>query len=162
MPGKPSFSVSAAKKESKGYRPLRTLENGPSGVASNANLELVAARQIETRDDEAARLIARLARANVHQILEATSLQYDTSKGTFSTPLGIVTQDALDEARRLLTHIGDFVEQQRYADAQFARAVSDYFMLVPQQVGRKRPDLHVLYPDLAAVQNKTVCSTRWK
>jgi poly [ADP-ribose] polymerase len=154
--GRSYFESKCREKQGKGYRAVRTLEGtaSPTRAASSAEVEILATQQIETNDSETAQLVARLARANVHNILTSTTLNYDTSRGTFSTPLGIVTQDAIEEARRLLTRIGDYVEQDLYVDSGFARAVSDYLMLVPQNIGRGKPDLRRLYPDLQAVQTQ--------
>lgn len=145
------FEQKRREKEYKGYKPLRTLDGGIAQT-SNTNLEAVATQQIETNCPEVTQLIARLSQANVHNILSSTTLQYDTSRGTFSTPLGIVTQDAISEARALLTKIGAGVHAHRYDDSTFVGAVSDFLMLVPQNIGRGKPDLHRLYPDLEAVQ----------
>src|SRR5579871_288127 len=145
------YSQKCREKESKGYKPLRTLAGGV-GPKSHRELEAVATEQIETNCPEVTRLIARLSQANVHNILNSTRLQYDTSSGSFSTPLGIVTQTAIEDARALLTRIGDFVHAGCYDDRQFMQAAADYLMLVPQDIGRSKPDLKRLYPDLEAVQ----------
>lgn len=144
------FDLKRREKESKGYAPQKTL-GSPNGVAASRLAE-IAMQQIETDSPETVQLIGRLSRANVHNILSQTTLQYDASLGTFSTPLGIVTQDALIEARALLTNIGNHVHTGRYDVPEFVRALNQYLMLVPQSIGRAKPDPRLLYPDLAAVQ----------
>ena len=145
------YAQKCREKEGKGYKPLRTLDGG-AAPKSNRDLEAVAAQQIETNCPEVTQLIARLSQANAHNILNSTTLHYDTSSGSFSTPLGIVTQAAIEDARTLLTRIGEFVHASCYDDRQFMQAAADYLMLVPQDIGRSKPDLHRLYPDLEAVQ----------
>jgi poly [ADP-ribose] polymerase len=112
----------------------------------------VAKNQIVTNSPETLNLVTYLARVNVHSILQSTTLQYDASRGTFSTPLGIVTADAIEEARRLLTDIGAYVHSQDYSNPCFVAKLNDYLMLVPQNIGRGRPDPKVLYPNLESVQ----------
>ena len=146
----PSYSeyqldAKCREKEGKGYRPQKTLAN----TAGNSNLQgetlaKVAAEQIVTSSPETQALVQYLARVNVHRILEATTMTYDESQGTFSTPLGVVTQDALTEARALLSTIGQFVAASDWSHACFIPTLNDYLMLIPQNIGRAKPDPKVL------------------
>ncbi len=147
------FNSKCREKEGKGYKPQKTLGNGASSkTMENDKLADVAKSQIVTNSPETLALVTYLAKANIHSILQATTMQYDTSRGTFSTPLGIVTADAIEEARELLTDISAFVHAQDYGNTCFLHKLNDYLMLVPQNIGRGRPDPKVLYPDLEAVQ----------
>src|SRR5687768_2194147 len=85
------FDAKCREKQNKGYKPAKTLNNtAPGGQNfSTSKLAEVAATQIETDSDETQKLVAYLARVNVHRILQATTMPYDESRGTFSTPLGI-------------------------------------------------------------------------
>jgi len=65
-----------------------------------------------------------------------------------------VTQDAILEARRLLSAIGGYVAAADYDNDGLTRCLNDYLMIVPQDIGRRRPDPRQLYPDLAAVQRQ--------
>lgn len=155
--GEPLFDAKCREKEKKGYVEQRTLnENGvtTSKTLHSTNLEKVAIEQIVANTPEATALIRRLARANIHQILQSTSLNYNAAAGTFSTPLGIVTQEAIDEARRALTVIGDSISRGAYDGPQLLRAVNRFLNLVPQDIGRTRRNIRDLYPDLRAVQEK--------
>ena len=147
------FNSKCREKEGKGYKPQKTLGNGASSkTMENDKLADVAKSQIVTNSPETLALVTYLAKANIHSILQATTMQYDTSRGTFSTPLGIVTADAIEEARGLLTDISAYVHAQDYGNTCFLHKLNDYLMLVPQNIGRGRPDPKVLYPDLEAVQ----------
>jgi poly [ADP-ribose] polymerase len=117
-------------------------------------LAQVAAREIETNSPETMSLVSYLARVNVHNILQSTTLNYDVSRGTFSTPLGIVTKDAITEARALLGDIGALVHANDWASSAFVPKLNDYLMLVPQNIGRAKPDPRTLFPDLEAVQKQ--------
>ncbi len=141
-------------KSGKGYRPQQILNGSkPAGVqaASASELAALAKNQIVTNNPLVDQLIARLVRANVHHILQSTTMQYDASRGTFSTPLGIVDRLAIDQARDILVKIGAFVQTSDYDSRSFMADVNDYLMLVPQNIGMGRLDLRVKFPDIEAV-----------
>jgi poly [ADP-ribose] polymerase len=150
-----AFDSKCREKEGKGYKPQKTLGNGAGKVATNDRLAEAAAEQIETNSPETMKLVTYLARVNVHRILEATTLQYDTSRGTFSTPLGIVTKDGIVEARELLGRIGGFVHSGDWGNSCFVPLLNDYLMLIPQNIGRAKPDPKALFPDLNAIQQQS-------
>jgi poly [ADP-ribose] polymerase len=72
----------------------------------------------------------------------------------FSTPLGIVTQDAIDEARSILVQIGDLVQAAHWSDSLFNRYNNQFFQLVPQDLGRGRQTCQDLWPDMKKVQER--------
>jgi poly [ADP-ribose] polymerase len=149
------FESKCRQKESKGYQRLKVL-NG-SGVvitpAPSREVAAIAAKQIETDSPQTFELVKRLADANVHNILSSTQLVYDTSRGTFSTPLGIITQDAIDEARALLGQMADRVQRQEFTSANYIDLLNSYLRLVPQRVGRKIDPVS-LYPDVKAIRKQ--------
>lgn len=141
----------------KGYRPLQVL-NGTTGTGASAavaqhKVHKVVAEQIETDCPQTQALLRYLSKVNVHNILTSTTMKYDVDTGLFSTPCGIVTKDGLDEARRLLAQIGDFVAAHDFRNRAYAQVLNDYLMLIPQKVGRKL-DPATLYPDLESVQQQ--------
>jgi Uncharacterized conserved protein len=151
------FDAKCREKANKGYRPQKTLANTAGHSArtmANEKLAQIATTQIRTDSPETLALVTYLARVNVHRILQATTLQYDESRGTFSTPLGIVTADAIAEARTLLARIGDLVHAADYGSAAFAPTLNEYLMLVPQNIGRAKPDPQTLFPDLESVRRQ--------
>ena len=84
---------------------------------TGANLKRVAAEQIKTGGCKAtAQLISYLSDRNVHNILRATTLQYDDTTGLFATPLGVVTQEAIDESRQLLDKLGILIGDNKFGD----------------------------------------------
>jgi poly [ADP-ribose] polymerase len=143
------FDGKRREKETKGYSPLRTL--GSTDANRSARLAELALEQIGGSCAETQRVVARLARANVHQILAQTSLDYNVETGAFSTPLGIVTRDALVEARALLHDIARSVEANDYDDTRLAGVISQYLMQVPRDIGRSKPNPRRLFPDMAAI-----------
>lgn len=153
--GENYFNSKCREKQSKGYQPQKTINNGaPARTLEAERLADMAAEQIETNSPETLKLVSYLARINVHRILEATTLQYDTSRGTFSTPLGIVTADGIAEARDLLTSMADYVLTKDYGHSCFIKHLNDYLMLIPQNIGRSRPDPAALFPDVEAVRKQ--------
>ena len=149
------FESKCRQKESKGYQRLKVISG--SGVvitpAPNREVAAIAAKQIETDSPQTLELVKRLAAANVHNILSSTQLVYDTSRGTFSTPLGIITEDAIGEARALLARMADHVERRDFTSVYFITLLNSYLRLVPQKVGRKI-DPESLYPDLGAIRKQ--------
>jgi poly [ADP-ribose] polymerase len=155
--GESLFDAKIAEKKKKGYVETRTLP--AIGVLHNnalhpKELEQVATEQIAANSPEAVALIKKLVKANVHQIMESTTLTYNSQTGLFSTPLGIVTQDALDEARQVLTQIGGLVQRGAWQDYQFQAAANSFLNLVPQNIGRTPRSCRDLFPDLKAVRER--------
>jgi poly [ADP-ribose] polymerase len=152
--GEHSFLLRCQDKERSGYRVLRVAQNDAPSRIPKSIVPQVAQEQITCSDTAATQLIARLAQANIHSILSATTLQYDESRGVFETPFGTVTREAVSEARQLLTQMGEFVEREEYEDQYFATLVSEYLMLIPQDIGRARANLRELYPNIQALQKQ--------
>jgi len=117
------------------------------------DLVRVATEQIDTNTPDVIELIKFLVHENRHTILHNTTMSYDESAGTFSTPLGIVTPDAILDARGLLNIIAPFVTKKDYTNPALLRAVNDYLMNVPQNVGTKL-DVRGLFPDSSALQRQ--------
>ena len=73
------------------------LEGGTAAIpiGSKAELAKVAREQIGQGDPIVEELVARLAKENVHSILQATAsagMTYNDTTGLFSTPMGVITQ----------------------------------------------------------------------
>lgn len=120
-------------KEAKGYKKLATLDSQkiPQG--------LVARRDISQGDKELQDLIDYLVEVNRHTIEASTTIKFNAGTGLFQTPLGIVTQDTIDQARRLL--FANASGSPEYWTSELGqRSCADYLMLIPQDVGRRRPD----------------------
>jgi poly [ADP-ribose] polymerase 2/3/4 len=149
------FDAKCREKESKGYQRLKVL-NGSGvlvSVAPSHEVVAIAAQQIETDSPQTLALVKRLAEANVHNVLSSTQLVYDASRGTFSTPLGIITQDAIDDARSHLSQMADYIRRQQFNDPAYIDLLNGYLRLVPQKVSRKL-DPASLYPDLEGIRRQ--------
>lgn len=117
------------------YRKLNVIENS-STVSSTSSLSIIAESQIETDSNETKDLIKTLVKQNIHNIVSSTNIKYNAS-GTFSTPCGVITKDAIDSARNILLRMSDYIQKKQYDDTKYKGLLNDYLMLVPQDVGRK-------------------------
>ncbi len=133
----------------KGYRDTSVLSDSSNEIVISKNqpaqLGQIAVEQITgaNADPTTAELIKYLAEVNIHQITHSTSIRYNAKTATFSTPLGVLTPDAILEARRLLTKIksandGGFSSNARHS------LICDYFRLVPADFGVRIPSSNSL------------------
>jgi poly [ADP-ribose] polymerase 2/3/4 len=149
----------------KGYTYPPVLNNQPIPSASashkpgksNAELLNLAIAQISTNDSRVEKFIRVLVDENKHTIaegLDKKSVQYDESKGTYTTPLGPITQSGIDSARLVLANIATGVRAKKFTDTTFERSVSDYMRIVPMDVGRKKLVAENIFPDDSAIQKQ--------
>jgi len=142
-----------------GYRKVDIIDGGlttSSNNIKNSSLEQLATNQIETGGNKTAlNLIKYLVKVNAHQISSMTGGQitFDYSAGLFQTPMGLVSQASIDEARIKLTGIGNFVANNDYRNG-LMDLTRDYLMLVPQNFGRQRLELSSFWGDISAVQKQ--------
>lgn len=156
------LSKKCAEKEGprKGYRKLNLVDTDMAGakvvgqtpgtVLSNKGLDRIAKEQIKPACAITKNLIDKLVAANVHSIVSKTTIKYNSNSGLFTTPLGIVTQEAIDEARELLKKMRPYVQSSSYQNRSFVEYVNSYLMLIPQNVGRKL-DVKALFPRVAVL-----------
>ncbi|HEX8248989.1 MAG TPA: hypothetical protein VF599_12500 [Pyrinomonadaceae bacterium] len=83
-------------------------------------------------------LIKYLAEVNIHQITHSTSIKYNAATGAFSTPLGVLTPEAVAKARQLLTSIESENSNGLTSGARH-KLICDYFRLVPADFGARIP-----------------------
>ncbi len=126
------------------YKEVQTLDSDSSGAAvvsakaaSKAELKNIATKQIATCPITT-KLVTFFTDVNAHNIHHATGgrIVYDTSAGTFKTPIGIVTGAAIDEARGVLDDITNRITKGKFG-ADFDLQVEALLMLIPQAVPRK-------------------------
>jgi poly [ADP-ribose] polymerase 2/3/4 len=148
-------------KEKKGYVKSKTMAGSMAQTESvnGGNLQDLALKQIGADSPETAKLIKYLTQVNIHAITASTKITYDESTGDFRTPLGIVTQDGINEARDLLDQLGDCVESKTaFTDKNFIKLVESYMMIIPQNVGahqNARFGVEDIFPNKDAIQVQT-------
>lgn len=151
----------ATEKLKKGYTELKTV-GGPSSstatsthTVNNSDLREIAKSQlVKTSNPTLDRLIDRLVQANVHRITSSTQIQFNSSTGLFSTPLGIVTPDGIIEARDLLVVLNGCVSQRDWTSSKMLDAIGRYLRIVPQAVGM-RLNVRDLFPDASSIQKQS-------
>lgn len=154
------FDSECRKKEKKGYKLLETLSDNNGNVAvsdkfDNIKLTEIAKSQIKHDNPLVEKLIIKLSQENIHSILDSgAQLTYNAASGLFSTPLGIVTQSTVDEARDILTQIGSLLEKNDVDNETYTSLFNDYCMHIPQDIGRKKLDPHLIFPDMNAVYHQ--------
>ena len=121
------------------------------------DLKTIAAKQIKTSgaNKEVMDLIEYMTQVNIHNIasISGNKISYNYDKGMFQTPLGLVGQSTIDQARDTLTKIGDCVANKQYNDI-LMELTRTYLMSIPQDIGHKRLDLHEYWSDLSKVQQQ--------
>lgn len=127
----------------KGYKDTVVVDNATVAAVTSGkkrDLSKIAASEIEGGQDSVTNsLISYLAEVNIHHITHSTSIKYNTKTGSFSTPLGVLTPDAISTARDLLSELKRLDGLQRRQKAKRATVVREYFQLVPKDFGTKIP-----------------------
>ena len=133
----------------KGYKDTVVLDNHVETTIKKDKqdeLSRIASEQIGgvAEDSTTSELIKYLVEVNIHHITHATNIKYNAVNATFSTPLGILTPEAISNARDLLNEIKTFNELKNLDDASRSSRVRDYFQLVPKDFGARIPPVNEL------------------
>lgn len=127
----------------KGYRDSEVFSGEKDIAVSGAtgqDLSALAAEQIAGCDDTTTLdLVKYLAGVNIHHIEHSSSIRYNAANATFSTPLGVLTPQAIAKARTLLAEIHRLNQKYPNYPPDRARKIRDYFQLVPRDFGTKIP-----------------------
>jgi len=143
----------------KGYVEQKTIGETSSksptqAVKSNVELHEIAKKQIiKTSNPILERLIKRLVDSNVHKITSNTQITYNSTTGLFATPLGILSNEGLTEARDLLANISPLVKSNTL-NSEFNKLVFKYLTIVPQSLGMKRIHPEEVIPNNDALQKQ--------
>ncbi len=156
------FEKKCKEKEAKGYKLAKVISgsssNTPASVVAKSTLESVAVKEIDHNSPEVASLIKKLSQANIHDIVSTSGITYDEKNGDFRTPLGIVTQDGIDEARSMLNDISALIVANTLpTDVKFKSLTNSYMQIIPQNVGRhqnSRFTVADVFPDAEAIQKQ--------
>lgn len=138
------------------YKEINVVNTGSTSPTkmSGSQIESQAVEQISKGDKKIEDLVKYLVKTNIHNITNNTNLRYDDTTGLFSTPLGIVGQSNLDEARKIIIDISKFVETNDHDNPQAIPLLNNYLSLIPQGFGMNRPTLKLLVSDQSAVQKQ--------
>lgn len=143
--GSGKFESLKKSKLKKGYTEQRTVAASASSGKSGKSGKSIAKSSLKDQAlkdiggcPTVRKLVSWLAEVNVHKITTSTQITYDTSTGTFSTPLGLVTADGLADARDILNQMADFVQRRDFESSGFKTHASDFLRIVPQNIGMKQ------------------------
>jgi poly [ADP-ribose] polymerase len=95
-----------------------------------------------------AALVKKLAETNKHELVAATGgiqkggMDIDLETGLVRTALGVVTLDAIKEARQVLDRMLPFVSKHDTDNLRYTDLLGSYLRLVPQDVGTRRRGWH--------------------
>jgi len=121
-----------------------------SNTGSKLALADIARRDI-SKDPEIAKLVTWLAEVNIHAIVANTNIKYNATTGMFTTPLGLVTKGGIDEARQLLSQLGDEVQSHKFGN-KFMDLAAQFFQIIPSNAGMAK--VTGLLPNIAAIQKQ--------
>ena len=144
----------------KGYTEAKIIDSHSSTISpatapiiAKNNLHEIAKSQIlKTSSPVLDKLIERLVKSNVHKITSSTNITLNDSTGLFQTPIGIVTLDAISDARTILADTIPFIKKSNYGN-EMKKLISNYLRLIPQNIGMKF-DVQSILPDITAVQKQ--------
>lgn len=135
--GETGFDRIIREKTKKGYKPTSIVGNVEEKSSQNENLSHVAKKVLAgvqgdpTIDD----LIERLVAINKHEIMENSGgLIKVNTDGVITTPLGLIGQDSITSAGKLLKKI----KKEKKDPAAVVPLLEEYLSLVPQKVPHKR------------------------
>lgn len=125
------FERTVRQKKNKGYKEASVVTNPTASRNSNLQQAANATLLANNSDPRLAALVNRLVQVNAHEILKASGGKLQVEDGQIRTPLGLLTKEAIDQARIILTTL-----EKKPKDR--ASVLGDYMTLVPQNVGRGR------------------------
>jgi predicted DNA-binding WGR domain protein len=155
--GRSFMEKKIAEKLKKGYTEAKVIDtvapaSAPRSVSVSNLHEIAKSQLLKSSSPILDKLIDRLVKSNVHKITSSTNIVLNDATGLFQTPLGIVTPDAITEARSLLADTVPFVKNGTYGD-QLNKIVGQYLRLIPQSIGMKF-DVRRILPNVTAIQQQ--------
>lgn len=126
---------------------------GGSSKVTGGDLNRKASEQIAKGDKTIESLVQTFVKTNQHNITNNTNITYDEKTGLFSTPVGVVGQTNIDQARKSLAKIRKIVSKGGVESAD-PKVVDEYLRLIPQDTGRRRPTLALITPNISAVDKQ--------
>jgi poly [ADP-ribose] polymerase 2/3/4 len=146
--GKGFLEKKKHEKAKKGYTEVKTVDTTTSTTSTTTvdtqSLSAIVKRQLlkDKSSDSLTKIIDKLVRANIHRITSSTSIKYNDATGLFTTPLGIVTPDAISDARDMLVEIKANLNKEE----KLKKLASLYLRLVPRDIGVKF-NVKAIFPD---------------
>lgn len=99
------------------------------------HLSDIAVEQIQTSSKEVQDLIRWFSDINIHNIISQTTISYNLEEGCFTTPLGVVDQTCINNAKDLLIKMTPFIERKDWTSKELIKFTNSYLRFLPQQLG---------------------------
>lgn len=136
--GESGFNRIVRSKKSRGYKEVNTVSHtSPKGV-QNKELSNIAQKALlsdpSSDNPKVLDLVNRIVQSNQHQIMESSGgmIKVDDD-GVLKTPLGIIDQSNIEEARKILVDLKDASVTQK----SYVSKLEEYLTLVPQKVAAR-------------------------
>ena len=130
-------------------QPVSTLA-AQTKILPSTSLETIALQQIATNSADVKALIRYLSQANIHNIVNNTTIAYNANTGSFTTPFGLITQSGIDSARNLLSQIKGYMDKNN-SGLDFERAIDNYLSIIPRDIGRQGSSYSRVFPSVDSV-----------
>jgi len=118
-------------------------ETKKSTNIASRHISDIAVKQIKTSSQEVRDFIKFLSDVNIHNITSSTSIKYNVSEGSFTTPLGVVDQNCIDTAKDLLDKISVYVKSGDLSNKDFLKLVNSYLRYIPQDLGGSHTKIRI-------------------
>ena len=117
-----------------------TSNTTPGKAVAKAEVSRIAVKEIGGGCDITSKLVKKLAEANKHEIIAMSGgqMDIDLETGIVSTPVGVVTLDAITTARTKLDLMSPFVKKNDTDNQAYMGLISEYLRLVPQKTPFKK------------------------
>lgn len=122
------------------YTEINILDDATVAKPLSRHISDLAAEQIETTSEEVRALVRWFSDINIHQIESSTSVRYNMADGCFRTPLGVVDNNCINEAKQLLEQISKFTDVE---DKECVKVINQYLRYIPQDLGGSHVRIHV-------------------
>lgn len=146
--GEKEFLKIKKQKEKKGYKELK-VENNSIESNNKANLEQIVLSQIDYKDNESKQLLKYLVNQNIHNVISNTNIKFDIKTGLFSTPLGVIKEELVKEAKEYLKDIlkyfnnynANYLTKTTLTNVELKNFIllnENYFSIIPTKIADLR------------------------
>jgi len=156
--GERVFNQKMRQKLRKGYvKSAIDLALDTTSTHINENILEIAMEQIST-DDISKTLIQKLVQQNIHNITTQTKIEYDIATGYFKTPLGVITQEGVNQAIELLNKIESIVAKGTAKKSKMFRKYNErYFRIIPTKISNLREFENLLHNEEKLSTQLDIC-----
>jgi predicted DNA-binding WGR domain protein len=122
------------------YTEIHILDDMVVTKSPTRHISDLAAEQIETSSEDVRKLVRWFSDINIHNIVSSTSVSYNITEGCFRTPLGVVDQSCISNAKVLLNEISQFPDKET---KECLKKINLYLRYVPQDLGSSHQKIQI-------------------